>query len=183
MTGLWWRIKRSLIALGLEGTIGLALLASSLLAYFFVLIPAESRIGELNRNISSLSASAREPNKRLASAPVTAPAQLAAYYRFFPPETSTPDWLDKVFNAARKQRLELIEGKYRVRHERAGSLIRYQMTLPVKGTYAQVQHFIAAVLSEIPIAALKGVTFERHKIGDAVVEAKIQLTLYLGETR
>ena len=62
-----------------------------------------------------------------------------------------------------------------------GKLWRYEIVLPVHGTYPQVRVFLAQVLTKIPHLALQSVSFERQKVGDAMIEANIRLTLYLGE--
>lgn len=178
MNRLRWQLKTWLSVLGREGSLGLALLVASLVVYLITLNPIQSQLTNLQQDIDVLSTPEHTHAK---PGPATTAEQLEAYYQFFPPQSSAPDWLDKIYKAARKQRLELIEGKYRAKPQRAGSLIRYEITLPVTGDYRQIQNFLAAVLTEVPVAALDGVTFERSKIGDAAVVAKIKLTLYLGQ--
>lgn len=177
MTRLRWQLRVVFASLGREGSIGLGVLGISLFAYLFVVIPTEARQVQLQKDVAALAS-----HVQTAPTPAnTASDQLLAFYRFFPPQTSAPDWLDKIFNAARQQHLELVQGKYRARRERAGPLIRYQITLPISGSYSQLHRFLAVVLTEVPNAALDGVTFERRKIGDALVEAKIQISLYLDQ--
>lgn len=161
-----------------EGKIGLGLLGVSLCAYLIVYIPGQSDIRELRRNIDSLAA---ESSASARLAPATSFNQLAAFYRLFPGQQSAPDWMAKIYHAARHENLELNEGKYRAKHQRDSALTRYEITLPVTGTYRQIQHFLGAIMKNIPILALNGVTFERRKIGDSSVNAKIKLTLYLGK--
>jgi len=58
--------------------------------------------------------------------------------------------------------------------------VRFQITLPVKGEYLKIRKFLAALPTVLPIVALENVQFQRQKIADPVVEAKIRLVLYLG---
>lgn len=164
-----------------EGNIGIGLLGISLIAYFFLLTPATIRLQQLREDVASLSSRAHAAGQHIRPAPATATDELHAFYRYFPPNTSTPDWLEKIFTAAQKEHLVLSEGKYRAKHLRAGPLIRYQIMLPITGNYHQVHEFLANVLTEVPNAALDGVTFERRKIGDTRVEAKVKISLYLGK--
>ena len=53
------------------------------------------------------------------------------------------------------------------------------MTLPVSGSYEQVRGFIAAALRDVPSLALDDIEFQREKIGDAQLETKVNMTLYL----
>ena len=181
MNRLRWILIRSQASLRREGKIGLGLLLLAVLVYLTVLSPLLSQQAQLQQNISNLTRQAQASTSKTPSAPTTTAEQLLTYYRFFPAQSTAPDWLNKIFAAARIQRLELPEGKYRVIHERAGSLLRYEITLPVTGSYQQLHKFIASVLSEIPVAALDGVTFERNKISNALIDAKFKISLYLGQ--
>lgn len=173
-----FRIWRS--TLSREGRVGLGLLALSAAVYVFVLSPGQTGLANLAQEVDSLSAQAQRSAARPESRANTPSEQLAAYYRIFPATTSAPDWLDKIFAAAEAQHLQLIDGKYRETHARAGPLVLYHIDLPVAGRYGQVHRFLGTVLTAIPTIALDSVTFERHKIGDSVVQAHIRLTLYLG---
>ena len=63
--------------------------------------------------------------------------------------------------------------------ERAGELTRYQIVLPVHGDYVHVRRFLASVLRDVPYAALDGVSFERKKVSDATIEARVRLSLFM----
>jgi len=63
--------------------------------------------------------------------------------------------------------------------DKVGKLVRYQMTLPVKGEYPQIRKFLTDLPGALPAVALENVQFERQKIADPNVEAKIRLVLYM----
>jgi len=90
--------------------------------------------------------------------------------------------LGKIFTVARRQRLGLEQGEYRILRESASGLTRYQLTFPLKGTYPQVRRFVAAALAEVPNLLLDSVQFERRKIGESVVNARVKFVMYLGKT-
>jgi len=166
-------------SLSREGTIGIGLIVISLIAYFLLLEPAQSRLMQLQQEVMALSDHDHGAKTHERPTPATPSDELHAFYRFFPPSTSIPDWLEKIFTASEKQHLVLNKGKYRVKHQLTGSLLRYQIMFPVTGNYRQVHGFLAKVLTEVPNAALDGVSFERHEIGNTQVEAKIKMTIYL----
>lgn len=107
--------------------------------------------------------------------------QLVAFYRFFPKLNTVSDWIAKLYDAAVQQNLILDTGEYQLVPARDGQLIRYDITLPVKGSYLQIRKFVAQALEDVPSLALGGITFNRQKIDDAFVDAQIRFTLYLGE--
>jgi len=181
MNKLRWQIRILTAKLGREGLVGIGMLALSFGVYLTILLPAEARIKQLQREIDTTIATDHMIAKNDNSKPVTIPERLAAYYRYFPPQSTAPDLLDKIYQAAKQQRLALNEGKYTATHERAGSLVRYEINLPVTGDYHQLHKFIGSVLNDIPVAALNGITYDRHKIGESAVDAKIKFSLYLGK--
>jgi len=169
------------ISLRREGRLGIILLSLSLLTYFLALEPLQTQRQQLQQNVDDMSKQSVASSKQLKITPATTADQLLTYYKFFPSQTTAPDWLKKIYAAAQMQHLDLPEGKYRIMNERAGSLLRYEITLPVTGSYQQLHKFIGAVLSEIPVAALDSVTFERNKIGTELIDAKFKISLYLGQ--
>jgi len=178
MTRPHWQLKRWLRRRSREGFIGLALLVICLSFDLALLGPTHNRLEQLRKNLASVDthASARLPEQTLAK------QQLTHYYSYFPPQSSAPDWLNKIYRAAGAQQIQIIQGEYRVQRSETGKLIRYHITIPVIGTYAQLRHFIATVLTDIPIASLDNVSFERQKIEDPTITAKVTFTLYLAVT-
>ena len=88
-----------------------------------------------------------------------------------------------LFALAGRSNLSLSQGEYKSSFERNARLHSYQVTLPVKGTYGQVWSFGLAALRSIPYASLDELSFKRENIGDAKVEARMRLTLYLSDQR
>lgn len=176
---LGWTGRRWLRLLGFPGIVAIGLLAVSPAFYFSSLVPAQERVDQARRNAAVAQArmerAARTPGVERRSPT----EQLAAFYRVFPMERDTPQWLEKLIVAAESRGLKLEQGEYTATPDRAGKLVRFQMTLPVKGEYPQIRKFLAALPGEVPLMALEQVQFERQKIGDPQVEAKIKLALYL----
>jgi hypothetical protein len=115
-----------------------------------------------------------------AGAPTTPSDRLAAFYGFFPRPADLPDLLEKVFAAAKGSGLQLEHGEYRVLRDNAGALTQFQLTLPVRGTYPQIRKFVDGAMAEVSTLSLDSIQFERQKVGDAQVDAKIKLAVYLG---
>ena len=174
-------LKRRLARLGRGGGIGLGLFALCLTVYLSALRPAQVRLDQLHDNMTALREKKQGSGNSVQTRQNSLAEQLLTYYNFFPPQMSTPFWLDKIYKAALEQNIELAQGEYRANREKAGKLVHYQITMPVKGNYLQLRKFLAAVLTEIPVASLDQISFERQKIGEEVIEAKIRLTLYLGQ--
>jgi len=174
-------VNRRLVRLSREGVIGLGLIMLCLAFYFLALRPSQLQLDQLRNNLRLFHERSQNTADNMHTKGDTPAEQLVTYYNFFPSQTTTPMWLDKIYKAAYDQGIQLNQGEYRINREKAGKLVRYQITMPVKGTYLQLRKFLAAVLTGIPIASLDHISFERQKIGDVVVAAEIKLTLYLGQ--
>ena len=115
-----------------------------------------------------------------AGAKGTVAEQLAAFYAFFPPAQSSPDWLGKIHAAAKAKGLVLQSGEYKLERSTDSRLARYQIVLPVTGSYAQLRGFVGQVLADVPAAALEEITLRRESVASPRLEARIRLTLFLG---
>lgn len=177
MNGLRARLVQVADRLGWPGVLGLGLLAFCAGFYLSTVRPGAQRIAQTRSQIVSLDdLRARAAGEQ----PPSAREQLSAFYGFFPPPGRTADSLGKIFAMAEQQALALEQGDYRVVKESTGALTHYQLVLPLKGTYPQIRKFVAAVLRQQPNVALDGVQFERRKVGDASVDARIRFVMYLG---
>lgn len=120
----------------------------------------------------------RERERRQALSPA---ARLEEFYRFFPREQSAPEWLERIQEAADRQKVQLAIGDYRMVRTPGSRLLAYQVTYPIKGNYSQVRRFLAQVLRSVPNASLDEVAFRRDAIGQGEVQATVRLTIHLKE--
>jgi len=175
-----WRRQAAVLAaaLGPAGWAGVALIAAACAGYFAVVAPVERA-----RDAARAEAVALQDRYRMLGTVGERPGsaeQLATFYGFFPGLETTADWVGKIFTAAEQGGLTLLSGEYRLTRERDARLARYQIVLPVRGSYLQIRKFVARVLADVPAAALDEITLKRDSVGAASLEARIKLTLYLG---
>ena len=170
-------IARAGARLGRAGSVGLALLVLAGGFYAGTLYPEQRRLEALQREVAELRQLAARPahDERRSAA-----NDLAAFYAFFPVPDELPEILDTVFRAAKRQSLALERGEYRVTRPAGGGMFQYHLTFPVHGAYPQIRRFLDAALAELPALSLESVQFERQKIGEPVVDAKITLAIHLG---
>ena len=167
-------------SLGWPGILGLGLLVFVGGFYFSTLRSEESRLDDLRQQIAKARDQRAAPADD-AGAPTTPAAKLAAFYGFFPRPSDLPDLLQKVFVAAKGQGLQLEHGEYRVLMDTAGGLTQFQLTLPVRGTYPQIRKFVDGAMAEVSTLSLDSIQFDRQKVGDSAVDAKVKLVVYLGK--
>jgi hypothetical protein len=182
---LWWQVRRELSRLGWPGLAGLALLAAAAVLWLGAQRPDENRAGQLRADVADLRARLRSAGEAgedgRSRPPATRAAQLATFYGFFPVVGSLPDWLAVLNTAAAKNGLVLESGDYALVQARGEQrLARYEMTLPVKGSWPQLRGFVAEVMEQIPAAALEDLALRREAVGTEQVEAKLKFVLWLG---
>ena len=167
------RLRALLEMLGPAGVAGIGLLVFCLPFYFASVAPAE-------RDVARRTAAATAQRAKLPMQSVAAPegvAELERFYRRFPTLDGLQGELEAVYAHARASRLQLSQGEYRL--EKGPGLAAYRVTLPVRGSYAQLRQFVGHILKEMPTASLDALRFDRKKAGDAQVEAQVRLTIYL----
>jgi len=176
-----WHMRRWLQRMTWPWLASGALLAFASGFYLSMVAPAQHEVDSMNRKLVALREEVRvaeHSNARLTQ--LATPAQLAAFYKFFPSERNIPDLIEKISAAAAKNKLNLRQGEYQVIRDKNSKLMLYQVMLPVKGNYPNLRGFIDDVLTEIPVASLDTVKFERQKIGDEALISTVMLTLHLG---
>lgn len=174
-------LRRLYDSLGWPGVAGLAMLLLAGGITLSLVQPKTAQLAELKQANQSLKTRIAQAARE--GIPATGSQDdLTRFYGFFDGPATT-QWLDKLYAAAAAQDLVLTQGEYRMTPDRTGKLARYQITLPVKGSYVQIRRFVAQVLSEVPVAALEDISFKRETIGTAQLEAHIKLTLFLNADR
>lgn len=172
------RLRERAERLGVPGVIGITLIAFCVTAWASTLLPAYEALRALEKEADK--AQRRTSTRSQAIAPLNAAVQLETFYAFFPGATSTPEWLGRIHALAARAGLTLATGEYTVARASLTRLMRYEMTLPVEGTYPQVRGFLSAVLAEIPAAVVEEVSLKRESADAARIQARLRITLYLG---
>jgi hypothetical protein len=163
------RLQSWLRALGAAGVLGIGILLFCAAYAVSAVLPAERALAA-----ERLAAARGGSSQRVPADPREA---LRRFYGLFPELAALPEEVARLFDLARTAGLELEQGEYRL-ESRAEGLQAYRVTLPVRGSYAQIRAFVGALLAQLPSASLDALRFERRKAGEARLEAQLRLTLY-----
>jgi Tfp pilus assembly protein PilO len=176
-----WRAsaQRQIRVAGWPGLVGAGLLLVCGIFYWSQIEGQKQRVAKLEQELKTLRSQPRK-NATSTRSTLTTDEQLAAFYAFFPSRHKTADILATLYAEAAKHALRIDRAEYRTTSDSSSKLTRYQIVLPVHGTYLQIRRFVTSLLTDVPVAAIENVQFQRQKAGDQVVEAKIRLVLYLG---
>ena len=162
-------LRRELGGFGGTGLAGLALLAAALAFVALVVQPLEAKSRALAERLARTS--------DVAAPASDAPEKLGAFYEYLAKPEQTTDWLAKLYAIGRATGVELQSASYR--SEQAGRIERYQILLPLTGSYAQMRDFLGRALTEIPMLSLDQISLKRETPRDDGVHAELHLTLHM----
>ena len=179
MSRLRWWARSAVRALRWHGLVGLVLITATAVVYAVGVAPAKARIAQLQQEALSVREFARAKETGAQQDEVAQMSRLERFYRLLPVRSSAPEWLRVVFDAARERSLILSQGDYKMKVDKNGRLITYEIGLPVHGSYPQIRQFVGDVLHRIPALALEELVIKRDTIGDPAIDASIRFTLFL----
>jgi Tfp pilus assembly protein PilO len=157
-------------ALGTAGLTALALLAAAALFHFAALQPLELRNEALKERL------AREA-RPAAAAPASAADQLGAVYAFLERDEQTTDWLAKLHAIGAATGVQLSSASYRAQ-QAEGRIVRYEIVLPLAGSYGQIRDFLRRSAEEIPVMSIDQLSLKRENRNDPALQAELRLTLH-----
>ncbi|OEZ85740.1 hypothetical protein JAB8_39230 [Janthinobacterium sp. HH106] len=171
---LAWEAQRLWRMLGWPSAIGAASLALAAVA----VQQGEALAGRQQPLRAQLAVMAKQA--ALPPAPVTLDADadsLAAFHAYLPAHDSIPEQLKALLEVAQKSGVTLAKADYKPQEDGNTAFLRYQITLPVKAEYAQLQTFIVDALQALPTLTLDSVLFKREQIEAGEIDARIQFIL------
>ena len=168
--------------LGAPGLAGLAMLVLALSYGLVGLLPDWE-------SLQSLSQQTREATEYLAkvedgsvAAPVVPQRQLDDFRSKLPSQPQATVAIDKIYALAAQERITLSRGEYSLGVDPKTHLARYQILLPVRGSYPQLRRFLHALLGQLPAVVLEDVELQRKTIADTELTGRIRMTLYLSRS-
>jgi Tfp pilus assembly protein PilO len=156
--------------LGATGMAAIVLFVAAALFMSFVLQPLKDK----NR---LLAAKAEMIDNRAAPAN-NAGQKLAAVYDYLRKPEQTTDWLAKLYAIGKATGVELAQASYKTQSA-SGKLERYEIVVPLVGSYTQMREFLKRALAEIPVLSLDQITLKRDNRREGIVQAELHLTLHM----
>jgi Tfp pilus assembly protein PilO len=167
---------------GRQGVVAASLLLLCPVFYFAAIVPAQERLAVARHKAILMQGQGGALRDAIRRQPDSPAHQLEAFYKQFPSARGLPDALETLVAIAEHHGISISEGDYKVTHEKLGKLMRFHMTLPLKGEYPQIRKFLAALPAGLPTIALENIQFERQKVADPLVEVKVRLVVFLERT-
>jgi hypothetical protein len=157
--------------LGMPGMAGMLLLLGSVIFWLSVGQPKAVALSALAAD------NAQQRQKAAARAALPADGNAAPA---LPPLAPAADAaLRRLYAAAGESRLQLEQGEYRLVEIRDAKLSRYQLSLPLQGSYPALRSFLARALNQEPALALTALQLQREAVEATELEATLNFSLFL----
>jgi hypothetical protein len=164
---------RQMPRIGKLSGVGLVLLTTSGVLWFSTLAPLRQDVAGLREDVRRMEARALKGGHY----PTSLAAQARAFIRRLPSRDDLPVVLATVVSQAKAADLQLERGDYEFTMAKSGAIARYRLTLPVSGTYPQIQKFVDGTLARLPPVALESLKLERDTVGDRELQANVQFVV------
>jgi Tfp pilus assembly protein PilO len=162
-------MKRILERIGVAGVAAIGLLAAALLFSNFMVKPLQEK------NVSLTEAASRSGRK---ADNAQSGAKVAAVYEYLRKEEDTTDWLAKLHGIGTATGIQMRTATYRMQPTE-GRIVRYEIVLPVAGSYGQIRDFLKRATLEIPVLSIDQVTLKKEERKGAALQAEMRLTLHM----
>lgn len=174
----WIRARWHVTRLGTVGKAGAGLAVLALVFFMAAVLPQKQVLQELKSRVEAMQQVQPDASGRTR---LNDNQALQVFYDFLPRSDSSPYWISELDRIARENGVELNSSDYRLMMEKESKLVRYEIQLPLRGTYPQIRAFIAGALQSVPTLALTDISIRRETIQAGRVEARLSMSLYLND--
>jgi hypothetical protein len=165
--------------LGRTGYVALALLGFTALFVAFVQAPLQERNRALRTSLE------RHERAAAPAGPAASVGKLETLYAYLEKSEAPTDWLAKLYGISQATGVELQSASYRTppkekdAKDTAQRIQRYEIVLPVSGSYRQLREFMRRALAEIPVLSLDQLSLKRESRNAGAVQAELRMTLHM----
>jgi len=175
-------VHEYLQGLGVPGLAGLGALLLALAWGTFGLLPDWQALQHLSEQTREAGEYLAKVEDGSIAPPVVPQRQLDDFRSKLPAQPQATVAIDRIYALAAQEHITLARGEYSLGVDPKTHLARYQILLPVRGSYPQLRRFLHALLGQLPAVVVEDVEFQRKKIADTDLNGRIRMTLYLSRS-
>lgn len=168
--------------LGVVGLAGGALVLVGLLYGALVVLPQWQQLQQQQQLSEEAQAQLQQFKRGDLKLPQVPQHELEDFHKQLPAQPQATVAIDRIYSLAKAERISLARGEYALGVDPKTQLARYQILLPVRGSYPQIRRFVHALLGQLPALVLEDVDLQRKKIGDSELTGRLRMTLYLSRS-
>ena len=172
--------RRAHEQLGRGGLIGIGLALGGLALLLTVLIPMQREMVVASATLARERSEATRPALPAVKIAPRSGAEITAdtinqFYSDFPSTVERTQLLGRLFQIARTSGVTMQAGDFRLTAVPDSALMRYELNLPITGSYAEVKRFVALSLEALPTLALEDLRLRRESASEARIEALLRM--------
>lgn len=167
---------------GVVGLAGAALVLLALLYGALVALPQWQYLQQQQLRSDEAQAQVQQLKRGDLKLPHVPQRELEDFHKQLPAQPQATVAIDRIYSLAKAERISLARGEYALGVDPKTQLARYQILLPVRGSYPQIRRFVHALLGQLPALVLEDVDLQRKKIGDSELTGRLRMTLYLSRS-
>lgn len=152
---------------------GLLLMLAAAFVLFARVLPAGSQLSQLQDQLQKI------PAAGAAAAAAGAGNSARDLLSRLPRRADLPAVVATMITQADAAQLELPTGNYEYNVPKVAGAARYQIVLPVRGSYVAIRRFVDGSLAAIPAAALESIRLQRDDVGSAELVAELKFVIYV----
>ncbi|MGH8381918.1 type 4a pilus biogenesis protein PilO [Pseudomonas sp.] len=168
--------------LGVVGLAGAALILLALLYGAAVVLPQWQQLQQQQLRSEQAQAQLQQLKRGDLKLPQVPQRELEDFHKQLPAQPQATVAIDRIYSLAKAEHISLARGEYALGVDPKTQLARYQVLLPVRGSYPQIRRFIHALLGQLPALVLEDVDLQRKQIGDSELTGRLRMTLYLSRS-
>jgi Pilus assembly protein, PilO len=136
------------------------------------------RLGEESKHLSAFRNGALRVEPPRPSKPV-GENDLKSFYESLPFEEERFSLVKRVLLSAEKQGVLLQQVDYKLEAEAQTNVVRYQLTVPLKGDFPSIQAFLVDVLNGNRSVVIDSLSFKRESVERGDLEARVQFSILM----
>ena len=176
-------VHEHLRRLGRAGLGAALLLLLAVLVAVFAVLPQWQQVSQLRAAQADASEQVRRLQRGELKVEIKPEQQaLDSLRERLPGQPQASELIDRLYSLARAERITLAHGEYALGVDPKTQLARYQILLPVRGSYPQIRGFVQALLGQLPTLVIEDLELQRKRIGDDQLNGRLRMTLYLSRS-
>lgn len=169
LTQFKWQVYRAIERLGALGNAALLLALATIVAYILLVRPLATQVAEALQPIDL------KPNQAL---PASNADKLPQFLASLPSVANRASATKTLMDIAASENLLLDEVSYKTDIKPNDPINHYHVEFSLYASYPEIQHFLSALLNQMPFVSLESLTFSRESVQDSIVEARIHLIFH-----
>jgi len=167
--------------LGWQAHVGMVLIALAALLFATLVLPKQENLTEFHRHIFELKTAGNKLKKNEVQDSHVDLTQ--RFYAVLPAQAEVNTHISQILHTVHAIGLVSNKAEFSQIVVPESALVKYQIKLPVLGSYMHTRQFINSIFNQFPSIALSNISLSRNDINNDAVASNIELLLYVRKSK